>query len=248
MFNYLYLRDRRKDTKVGFSAALGTACHGLFQSVLCLGEDINKAVAKAQADIEFHTAPSGEPEDKRQKFKEVVPEMAESGLSVLSDLFGGSEDEKRVELHLDGVDVPIIGYIDLVSDNLFCEVKTKAPKRGAEKKDGTRSYSKASIPKAPDYKHMCQVSIYAKATGLIPTVAYVAAHGSVLYTPDNCEELQPERIDFYIEEVRGKAIRWQNLLKYSTDPHVLAQIIEPDFSSFYWDPDLLQEARELWKI
>jgi len=248
VFSYLYLKERRKDTKVGFNAAVGTACHNAIQSVLCLGEDVDTAIVKAVADLDFHTAPPSEPEDKRDKYKEILPDMITNGLNLLGEAFGGSKDEQRVEVLLDGIDVPIIGYIDLCSSSSFCEIKTKAIRRGAVKKDGSRGYSRASIPAQPEYNHMCQIAIYHKATGLVPTVAYIADHDAVLFTPDNCEELQPHVIAYYLEEVRQKALRWQNLLKISTDPAVLVGFVEPDFTSFYWDEETLEEAKNLWKI
>lgn len=248
VFDYLHLRERRRDSKVGFNAAVGTACHNAMQSVLCLGEDIETAITKAVADVDFHTAPPSEPEDKRDKYKEILPDMVHQGVDLLAEQFGGSKDEQRIEISLDGIDVPVIGYIDLVSSDTFCEVKTKSPRRGALKKDGTRGYSKASIPAVPEYNHICQVAIYHKATGLIPTIAYVAEHDAVLFTPDNCDELKPASLAHHLNEMYGKALRWQNLLKISTDPKVLAGIVEPDFTSFYWDEETMQEARELWKI
>ena len=174
--------------------------------------------------------------------------MVHQGVDLLAEQFGGSKDEQRIEVSLDGIDVPVIGYIDLVSSDSFCEMKSKSPRRGQVKKDGTRGYSKASIPAVPEYNHLCQTAIYKEATGLVPTIAYVAEHDAVLFTPDNCDELKPAGLAHYLEEIRCKAMRWQNLLKISTDPKVLAGIVEPDFTSFYWDEETMQEARELWKM
>ena len=248
VFNYLHLRERRRDISVGFNAGAGTAFHNALQSVLCLGEDIDTAKSKAQADLQFHTAPPSEPEDKREKYIEILPNMIQQGIDLLGERFGGSQDEQRVEVSLQDIEVPVIGYIDLCSSSEFCEVKSKSPRRGSVKKDGTRGYTKATIPSQPEYNHLCQVSIYSAATGLAPSVAYVAAHDAVLFTPNNCDELKPSGMAHYLEEVRAKALRWQNLLKISTDPKVLATIVEPDWTSFYWDEETIEEAKTLWKI
>ena len=61
------------------------------------------------------------------------------------------EAEVRVEWQPEGLYVPIIGYIDICQPekNRFLEMKTKAPRQGAVKKDGTRGWVKATTPKEP---------------------------------------------------------------------------------------------------
>lgn len=186
---------------------------------------------------------------KLEKFSEVLPDLIGQGIDLLAEKFGGAEDERRIELILDGIDVPIVGYIDLCTADAFCEIKTKAPRMGAVKKDGTRGWTKGSLPSKPEFYHLSQVAIYWKATGLTPHIAYVAAHDAVLFSPDNCDELSHEYLEYCLEDIRGKAMRRQNLLKLSTDPKVLAGLVDPDFNHpFYWDEETIREARELWQI
>jgi len=250
MFQYLYLtKEQRRDIKVGWNAAWGTAVHGGLQSMLTLGTALDEAVESARLSYDFHDAPDTEPEEKREKYRELIPNAIENGVDLLAEKFGGAEEEQRVEVSLDGVELPVMGYIDLCASDSFCEVKTKAPRMGQVRKDGSRGWVKAALPAKPQFEHLCQVSIYQKATGLEPNLAYVSATGSVLFTPDNCEELQPEYMAFCLEEMRGRAIRRQNLLKVSNDPKVLAGLLDPDFQHpFYWDEEHKEEAKELWKI
>ena len=250
MFQYVYLnKQQRRAIKVGYNAAFGTAVHGAIQALLTAGLDFESALEQAYLSFDFHDAPEGEPEEKREKYRELIADAVEEGVSLLSEVYGGAEEERRVEVSLDGVELPIMGYIDLCASDSFCEVKTKAPRMGQVKKDGTRGWVKASLPAKPQFEHLCQVSIYQKATGLEPHLAYVSATGGVMFTPDNCEELQPEYLAYCLEEMRGKAIRRQNLMKVSDDPKVLAGLLDPDFQHpFYWDEEHINEAKELWKV
>ena len=250
LFEYVYLsKERRREIKVGYNAAIGTASHGAIQAVLTAGHDIDDAIQQALMSYDFHDAPADEPVEKRDKFREILPDMVTNGIDLLVEQFGGAEDERKVEVSLRGVDAPVLGFIDLCSSDAFCEIKTKAPRMGAVKKDGTRGWSKAAIPSKPDFNHVCQVAIYEHATGLKPHIAYVSATDAVLFSPDNCEQLQPEYLLYCLEERRRTAIRRERLLSISTDPKVLAGIIEPDFNHpFLWDTETIGEARDLWKI
>jgi len=250
MFQYVYLnRQQRRAMRVGWNAAFGTAVHGGIQAMLTTGAGLDEAIDSALLSYDFHDAPDSEPDEKRDKFRELIPDAIENGVDLLAEQFGGSTEEQKVEVSLPGVDLPVLGFIDLCSSDSFCEVKTKAPRMGAVKKDGSRGWTKAAIPSKPQFEHVCQVAIYQLATGLKPHIAYVSATGGVLFSPDNCEELSPEYLAYCVEEMRGRAVRRQNLMQISTDPKVLAGVLDPDFQHpFYWDEDFIEEAKELWKV
>ena len=249
MFQYVYLnKQQRRGIKVGWNAAFGTAVHGGIQAMLTAGAGMDEAIDSAYLSYDFHDAPDSEPDEKRDKFRELIPDAIENGVDLLAEQFGGSAEEQKVEVSLPGVDLPVLGFIDLCSSDSFCEVKTKAPRMGAVKKDGSRGWTKAAIPAKPQFEHLCQVAIYQLATGLTPHIAYVSATNAVLFSPDNCEELGPEYMAYCVQEMRGRAIRRQNLLQVSQDPKVLAGVLDPDFQHpFYWDEEFIEEAKELWK-
>lgn len=250
MFQYVYLnKQQRRSIKVGWNAAFGTAVHAAIQAMLTAGLDEDEAIQQALLSYDFHDAPADEPSEKKDKFRELIPDAVNNGVYLLAEQFGGSAEEQKVEVSLPGVDLPVLGFIDLCSSDSFCEVKTKAPRMGAVKKDGTRGWTKASIPAKPQFEHLCQVAIYQLATGLTPNIAYVSATDAVLFSPDNCEELQDDYMAFCVEEMRGRAMRRQNLMKVSEDPKVLAGLLDPDFQHpFYWDEEFIEEAKELWKV
>lgn len=248
VFMYCYLnKEQRREMKVGENAALGTSVHNLIQAVLCAGQDIEEAIKMALMDFDFH--PADESAEKREKFRELIPQMGEVGIDLLAGKFGGAREEKSVEVFLPGIEIPIIGYVDMMADGVFCEMKTKAPRLGAVKKDGTRGWSRAPLPKEPQMDHVMQAAIYWKATEAEPNIAYITADEGVIFEPSNCDLLKKDGLEFAIEEARRKALIRQNLLKISTDAKVLAGLVEPEFDHpFYWNHQFKEEAKELWNL
>ena len=246
MFEYVFLsKEKRREIIVGENAAFGTAVHQVIQACLCHGQAIEDAIEAAVTGYDFH--PANFSQDKRDKFRELIPAAANVGIELLSSSFSGAQEERKIELMLDGVLVPVMGYVDLFKDGQLAEIKTKAPRQGQVKKDGTRSWTKASLPKEPAWEHILQAAVYWKATGAKPNIAYVSSAEGVVYNPDNCEKMSEDVLNYAIEEIRRKAITRQNLLAVSTDPKVLAGLMEPDFNHpFYWGHQFVNDAKELW--
>ena len=247
LFNYGYLSaEQRRAIVVGENAAAGTASHEGIQAVLSRGEDIDSAIKKALLTFDFH--PANESQEKRVKFREDLPDIIHNGVNILSQDFTGAEEEHKIELWLDDVVLPIVGYVDLLKDDKLAEIKTKAARQGAIKKDGTRGWTKGSLPKEPSYEHVIQAAIYNKATGAEPNIVYVSAHDSIIFNPSNCDKLSDEYLSYAIQEMRRKCLVRQNLVAVSSDIKTLASLQEPDFNSFYWADEYMKEAKELWKL
>jgi len=246
MFDYVFLsKEKRREIIVGENAAFGTAVHEVIQASVCHGQDINEAIENSLTGYDFH--PANASQDKRDKFRELIPEAANVGIDLLSPMFSGAQEERKIELMLDGVLVPIMGYVDLFKEDQLAEIKTKAPRQGMVKKDGTRSWTKAALPKEPQWEHILQAAVYWKATGAKPNIAYVSSVEGIIYNADNCDKMSEDVLNYAIEEIRRKAITRQNLLSVSTDPKVLAGLMEPDFSHpFYWSHQFVNDAKELW--
>jgi hypothetical protein len=246
MFDYVFLsKEKRREIIVGENAAFGTAVHEIIQASVCHGQDINEATENSLTGYDFH--PANASQDKRDKFRELIPEAANVGIDLLSPIFSGAQEERKIELTLPGVLVPIMGYVDLFKEDQLAEIKTKAPRQGMVKKDGSRSWTKASLPKEPQWEHILQAAVYWKATGAKPNIAYVSSVEGIIYNADNCDKMSEDVLNYAIEEIRRKAITRQNLLAVSTDPKVLAGLMEPDFSHpFYWSHQFVNDAKELW--
>ena len=252
LFRYVYLsQEERRSIGVGERAAIGTSVHTAIQSIVCHGVDIEEAIEAAQIAFDFHDA--DEDEVMRVKFRECIPAMIQQGVDVcVENGFTGAIDEERIETWLNDVNIPVIGFVDmLVEGSMFAELKTKAPRKTKLLKDGTQGWSKATLPKKPEFSHICQAAIYWHALRVTPSIIYIAEHDAVIFNAYNCEELQADGIAYALNEMRQRALIRQNLLRVSTDPKVLASITDPDWGHMYqWKikEEWLERAKELWKI
>lgn len=252
IFQYVHLSvEQRRAIVVGENAALGTAVHDGVQRILCEGHDVTDCHRAAQFAFDLHEA--NEDDVKRERFRADIPQMIDNAITVLSDAgFDNAIAEQKISTNIDGIDLPVIGYVDLVvPDTMFCEIKTKAPRKTRILKDGTQGWSKATLPKTVEKNHLLQVAVYHHALGITPSVLYVAEHDAVLYTPFNCDDLKADSLKAALDDARQRALLRQNLVNYSANAKDLAAITDPDWTHNYqWNIDnqLLSEAKKLWQL
>lgn len=249
-YDYLYLSyEERRRMPVGEAAALGTVVHGCIQDILCEGESVDEAIKQALVNFDFHDA--NEDDVKRKKYRQCIEPMVEIGIVCLRDAgFTGSVPEQTFECWLDGIGVPVIGYIDMVQPGtMFVEMKTKAPRKTKMLKSGEQGWSKSSLPKKPEANHVMQSAIYWYALKITPSICYIGVDDAVLFTPFNCDELKADNLKQALSEMHRRALMRQNLLQISADPKVLAGLIEPDWQHPYqWNigTENYRKAKELW--
>ena len=253
VFRYNYLSaDQRNAMGVGERAALGTACHNGIQAHLCNGQDLDGVIKQAQYDYDFHDA--NEDDVLRERLRAGIGDTIKNAVDVLADAgFAGSEAETKITTHLDGVDIDIIGFVDLVLPNTsFCEIKTKGDRKTRKLKDGSQGWSKATLPKKPEYTHLMQVALYQHALGLTPSICYASKDEAVLFTPFNCDELKADSLQHALDDIRQRALIRQNLIKhFGDDVKAMASVVDPDWQHAYlWkiDDDYKKEARSLWQL
>lgn len=251
VWNYCYLGPRRRDVPVGAPAPAGGAAHDAIQEVICDGEDIEEAVAKAESRLLDHTSKNDLDEQKKQRYIDDMGAMVANGVEAMTH-FGDIDATKEQVLGYEHprLDLPIIGYADFCSSDCIIELKTKWARAGAVRKDGSRGFSSASLPKKPDPAHARQVAFYHAASGKKPSIIYITAKDYIIFDETNCEDLQVPALQARMEQLLSNAFIRQNLLKISNDPKVLAGYCQPDWNDFRWDigDEFLSEAKELWKL
>ena len=255
IFDYVYLSPAERIAQgVGWRAHMGSAVHDAVQAICIAGQDIDEAVAVALN--EYDTCMAEDDQVLRQRMRDAIPGCVDHGVEAVSGAgFVAGKSEQFAKLELPGIAVPVIGYIDfqqtLANGALInCELKTKGPRKTRLLKDGSQGWSKATLPKRPEWKNVCQASIYSAATGAETVIIYAAEHDSITFTAENCDELKPSGLAVALEEMRQRALIRQNLLKISADPRVLASITDPDWQHMYqWKigEEFLWKAKELWK-
>lgn len=254
-FNYLYLRNRRRDVPTGAPAPAGGAVHDAIQSVVCDDVDYKEAIRHAITRLQEHTPRDELDAAKTERYIEDIPDMVSLGLDAMNEVFKEQGDieftqEKVLGYEHPRLDVPVIGYADFSTPKSIIELKTKWSRPGAVRKDGSRGFSVPKPPTKPDPAHVRQVAFYRACTGLPPTIIYISARDWAVFDQSNCDELQPDNLQRCMEFLLQAAIVRQNLLKISNDPKVLAGYIQPIWNDFRWNvgDEFLAEAKELWKL
>lgn len=159
--------------------------------------------------------------------------------------------ERTIAVKLKNCLLPVIGRIDFEDDTSFIELKTKWGKKGKPKKDGTPSMYKKKLPDNPETWHLLQVAIYWLATKKKPHLLYVTKDEYKIFTPDNCEQLQPENLNLYIKQAQMIAFRREKLMSRHNGEHTYFEDLDPDFNHmFFWDigTQYKNKAMQLWGL
>jgi hypothetical protein len=123
--------------------------------------------------------------------------------------------QHRVEVKLEGVPVPCIGYTDFVfhQHGVVIDLKTSS-----------------TLPSAIKIAHARQGAVYARAfSNYAMLFAYCTPKKSTVYVLENPAD--------HLAALANIARRLDKFLSISADPQELAAIVCPDYDSFYWsDP------------
>ena len=177
----------------------------------------------------------------KQKAREEMPGFVGNALQALKPLgepeFLDPESgrQHRIELNLDGIAVPVIGYLDFFYPNqgLIVDLKTTARMPTTDKKTGKLKMSDA---------HSRQGAIYS------------AAHGNMgvkfLYvTPKKSGFADLEDAQHHLQMVGHIAARLQAYLELTTDTTKLIEASCPNFDGWKWnDPQAVLLRQEVFGI
>jgi hypothetical protein len=218
---------------MGAAAHRGTATEagvsaGLFNHDL--SDDDCVAIALPQFDK--LTALSGDP--KRETERAVIPGMIRQGLALRSHgvpqrpnqpaRFGSGEQHK-VEITLEGVGVPVIGYLDWLYPDEILDLKTTL-----------------RVPSSMSETHLRQASVY--------KTAHMDRRVRFFYVSDKRAEkhtLTREQYDQAMRELIGASQRLERFLGLSDDPRELAAVVPHSSESFYFnDPMTKAKAVEVY--
>jgi hypothetical protein len=171
-------------------------------------------------------------DDKAVSERAKIPGYVESALAELRPYGTPTHFQDRVELYIDGLELPIIGLTDYRYDQhgLIVDLKTTA-----------RLPSKVPDP------HIRQGAIYARAMGNYGMrFCYSKAAPGRDGISSRVYELDEPMIANAITEIREIAIRMERFLSLSDDPMELAALVVPDYGHFYWNEKNRIEARSVF--
>ena len=187
---------------------------------------VSDCAIHALARYDELSAASGDP--KREQERGVVAGMIAQAIDYLRPL--GPPDappegwnQHRIEIELEDVAVPIIGFLDFEWPGRIKDLKTTM-----------------RVPSTMSDAHKRQGAVYRHARGNSEVgFVYCSDKKSAELT------LEPEDARQALHELRHSAIRLGRFLSLSADAYELASIIQPDFSTYHWSDE---QTRALGRV
>ena len=166
-------------------------------------------------------------EGKAKTERDNLQRYIETSVAYYKELKGLVDYQVKIELQLEELPIPIIGYSDMLFEDTVRDIKTVS--------------RMPSVVPSPVNR---QLAIYAAATGKVPIADYV-------YVTKTKAEVRPivvDDVDKYLEEVKRAAMTIMNVLSYSDDKTQIANLYFPDLDQWQWTNKEREAARQIWSI
>jgi hypothetical protein len=195
--------------QAGAAAWRGSAVEaGLDAALFGLSDPLAKARERFELDAQ------GEAGDDVQKQRDLLaPLLGQASMACL-EIGQPTGRQFKVELRFDGIEWPVIGYIDYLYHDFLFDLKTTE-----------------RLPSAPRADHILQQAIYAEASGRPAKLLYVTPKKSAWY------EVTPEMQAEGLAEARRLAGNIGALLRLSDDPKALLRAFPIDPENFRWSDE-----------
>ena len=226
---------------------------------------------------------------KHQKYLEVIPQLVLNGFKALEEIGLASPIicEKQISLTSDNAptfcppcSLVTVGRTDFEFGSSMLgnsssevnptataafplkivELKTKYPRLGKVKKDGSRSFVKAAIPTTASFNHLVQCAFYSSYYNFkVPVyLLYVTEEGYKIFTSSNCPGLTVEGLKKNYQIMMNVFRRREKILALNEDKTKeeiikgAIEIMDPMFDHPYaWNnypTDVLQEIKAMWGV
>ena len=229
VLNYLY----KVRSKTNAAMARGTVSdHEIDRQVddpLPVAESIQRAVLEYDTTIKKLKKEDAFDidDDKELKEKQNLAKYLELAIPHYKNLGKPKSYQERIELQLEEIPIPIIGYCDLTYEGIVRDIKTTG----------------RLLSEIPDSVNR-QLSIYSTALdGYVPLVDYIVVNRS----RQEVVTMQVNDVDKWMSQVKGAAIAMQNLLALG-DLNEITSVMYPDFSDWMWSDFEIAEAKKIWSI
>lgn len=212
-----YLMGWKDD--MGPAAYRGSAIEAGLDVFLMEGKE---AEAKERAEAKFLELTGGQVDEAHDAERVNIVPMLCQAMTALKDFGAPLARQVRIEYQIEGVEVPIIGYVDYSWPDFDLDLKTTK-----------------ACPSSIKGDHARQFSIYRKARSKPIKAVYVTAKKSALY------DLTDEDAALHVadSEAHAKAIR--HLLANSKNARDAAKFFPIERSDFRWSDTTLALATAL---
>ncbi len=217
----------------GIAAARGKAVeHGVHLGLTNPRLSIDECFEAAEREFIRQTVLSADP--RREEERKKLAGWVTGALAELRQYGTPDAYQEKIEIRLDGVAVPVIGYVDWLFSNHGLIVDLKTTER---------------FPSQIGNSHGRQGAVYASAHGNFGMrFAYAKpAAGKADKRQVTVYEMSGDDVRQHLAALRAIALSLGRFLSVSSDPHELAALIVPDFDSFWWsEPAARAAGREVF--
>lgn len=169
----------------------------------------------------FELDAQGDLSDECEEARAHIEPMLRRAVEAYEGLGTPDARQVKVECWLDGIDVPILGYLDHRYPDRIRDLKTTL-----------------RMPSEPRPDHAAQVAIYNHATGLPVELVYVTPKAWKVFPVEDCEAaLRPVLLS-------ARALR--NQLALCSSKEDFAAIHWPNLNGFRWGETTKAKAAEIW--
>lgn len=172
--------------------------------------------------VSFEERAAGQADEQIHKEREALPMFLAQAREALKDKppLAPKDQQKKIELELPGIEVPLIGYIDYLW-----------PDHGIDLKTTWR------MPSEPSAAHVEQMACYMLATGRPFHLCYVTPKKWV--THEVTQAMADEAYDRVVAAAR--AVR--HMLSKSENARDALGLYAPDLDHYTWSPPLIEAYR-----
>ena len=246
-FNYIVLtaEERMKMPKRSHFT-MGNIVHNAVQKILCKKETLKDVIFNKDKSL-FKSLKAEKPIDEKDKAKRYY--MAKNFKLTLKQFQTAIESlpkqnwnfETEYATWIDGIGTYFKMFIDLEGENYIVDLKNIFGSVIKTKKG--YSYTKRAVPNLPFHSDCMQMAAYSFATGgKKPVLIYANHFEHKVFTENNCDDLKPENLKHFLDELVMYQQIWEQKLKMANgNPYALARLIKPDFSDirkkqdFFWN-------------
>jgi hypothetical protein len=220
-------------TPAGIPAARGKAVeHGVHLGLIDPAKPVEECAAEAEREFARETALSGDP--RRDEERPKIGGYVRGALAELRQYGVPDAYQHRVEIRLDDIPIPVVGYIDwrFAQHGLIVDLKT------AER-----------FPSEIGNSHGRQGAVYAFAHGNFGMRFAYAKPAPGKKDPQQVKvyEMSGDDVSRHLGALRAIALSLGRFLAISNDARELAGLIVPDFDSWWWsDPSARAAGREVF--
>jgi len=244
-FQKHYLTKEQNSKCANASLTLGTIGHDIVEKAVVENLTVAECIQDKKIQDKINSYISFDKKDQ-MKFEFGIKNLEAIGNNHLQNLKELPKQKWKTEAEhmkwINPINVPFRMFIDLTGETHVNDIKNKfptvkfSPLKTKQTKDnpnriGDWVCSHPRIDQRAFTSDLMQIALYSHTTGLKPSLSYASATDRILFTEDNCEELKPENLKMWLQELIAYEISWEKKLKAANGSlEELMWLCVPDFS------------------